>query len=300
MAGQMSWDEMLTKMKEKKENGGYEKKDYSDPNIYKPQYTKEPDEKGVFPITRKLIRWIGTPEVMDVLVVSHSFYMNGMWYIANCIQHGTQNYGSCPVCDHVYKNKLYGTEGGKPFAKRFNRFSNVLIKKDALNPELENTVKVFGYGNELYKILENAMFPIEDELGEKATPILPWNTDNAPDFKLTIAPKKMPNTNKTKKNPSDFVVLPQYGKSEFGKEFNKVDMSALKLIDMSYLTKFEDDHIAKTTDRFNKIMGIKKTIVKGADFEKEEKAEVDKVDAPNTEETFDNDDDFINSLRENQ
>jgi hypothetical protein len=302
MAGTLNWDNMLKKIQDQKASSGTNtKKDYTDHNFYKPVFNAEPDDKGIYPITRKLVRFVTDSENFITTVAKHFFQINGMWYAALCPQYYTKVNGSCPVCQHVYENKLYGTEEGKIFKRKYDQVTNLLIKKDVLTPELEGQVKLFSFGNEIKKILDNAMFPVVDEdLGETPSPFIPWNPLSAPDFKLTITPKKMPNTNKTKKNPSDYIVLPQYLKSEFSKEMNAVDMAALKLIDMSYLTKLEDNITDKCNERFRKVMGVKKaSVAVKNDMVKAEDYQEPTSDEPaDTSNTHDNDDDFLNSLRQ--
>lgn len=302
MAGKLNWEEMTKKMKEQKESKASGKKDYNDPNVYKPLYATEP-EKGVYPTTRKLVHFVADQEVFEVKVARHAFQINGLWYIGNCHQFHTGQIGSCPVCQHMYNNKLYNTDAGKPFGRKFEYFTNILIKKDALSPELEGTIKLLNYKNELQKILENAMFPQEDEFGAAAEAIIPWNEAGSPDFKLTIIPKMIPNNNKSKKNMNDNILVPQYNKSEFLKENVVIDMSKLTLIDMSYLTKFEDKYVEKSFDRFDKVMGTKKvsvTVSKNVDKDEDNTPPVNDYVAPDTADTTDSDEEFLSSLRDSE
>lgn len=102
-----------------------------------------------------------------VRAYSHGFKVGSRWFIEEC---PTTIGEKCPVCE--YNTKLWnsGFENDKQIVrerKRRLRFiSNIMVIKDPKNPENENKIFLFSYGQKIYDKLITVMNPPE-EYGEE-------------------------------------------------------------------------------------------------------------------------------------
>jgi hypothetical protein len=172
-------------------------KSYSDPNegkYWKP--TRDKAGNG-FAIIRFLPASAGE-EMPFVRIWDHGFQgPTGQWYIENSLTTLNQD---DPVSE--YNSKLWnsGVESDKDQARKQKRrlkfVSNILVIKDAANPENEGKVFLYAYGKKIFdKIndLMNPQFPDEQ-------PMNPFDFWEGANFRLKIR---------------QFEGYPNYDKSEF-------------------------------------------------------------------------------------
>lgn len=101
-----------------------------------------------------------------VKLVNHGFKKNGKWYIENCTStHG--DFDSCPVCQHLSKNDSYNTNKGEYqlLKRKTSYWANILVIKDAANPETEGKVFKFRFGQKVYDKI-TAMVEVDTSIGE--------------------------------------------------------------------------------------------------------------------------------------
>lgn len=161
-----------------------------------PQSYKETDERIWYPEVDKVgngyavIRFLPAPEgevSPFVKVFSHSFKgPTGSWYIENDLNTIGQD-DPVGLANRVLWNS--GTDEDKETAKQQKRrltyYSNILVLKDPANPENENTVRIFKYGQKIFEKIKEKSEPIDDH-DEPMNPFDPWE---GMDFKIKIRQK---------------------------------------------------------------------------------------------------------------
>lgn len=171
--------ESLTKSLE--DASGNKKKDYSDDRIWS---LKGDDAGNGYAI----IRFLPTPDedsLPFVKVLSHGWKNKaGRWFIENC---PTTLGHKCPICEANGELWNTGLESNKDIArdrkKKTNFYSNILVIKDAANPENEGKVFLYRYGTKIFEKIKDAAAGNE-EMGE--TPIDPFNMFEGANFKLKM------------------------------------------------------------------------------------------------------------------
>ena len=119
-----------------------------------------------------------------VRVYSHGFQgPTGKWYIENSLTTLGQK---DPVSE--YNTRLWnnGTEDGKEQARKQKRrtqyFANVLVIKDAANPENEGKVKLYAFGQ---KIFDKVMAAMQPEFADE-DPMNPFDLLEGANFRVKI------------------------------------------------------------------------------------------------------------------
>lgn len=158
-------------------------KSYSDPNEGK--YWKPTRDKAGNGFA--IIRFLPAPqgeEMPFVRIWDHGFQgPTGLWYIENSLTTLSQD---DPVSE--YNSKLWnsGIDSDKDQARKQKRrlkyVANILVLKDAANPENEGKVFLYSFGKKIFDKLNDLMNPtFEDE-----TPVNPFDFWEGADFKLKI------------------------------------------------------------------------------------------------------------------
>ena len=172
-------------------------KSYSDPNegkFWKP--TRDKAGNGF-----AIIRFLPAPQGEEMPFVrtwDHGFQgPTGLWYIENSLTTINQD---DPVSELNSKLWNSGIDSDKDQARKQKRrlkyVSNVLVIKDAANPENEGKVFMYQYGKKIFDKLNDLMNPqFEDE-----TPVNPFDFWEGANFRLKIR---------------QFEGYPNYDKSEF-------------------------------------------------------------------------------------
>ena len=172
-------------------------KSYSDPNegkFWKP--TRDKAGNGF-----AIIRFLPAPageEMPFVRIWDHGFQgPSGQWYIENSLTTLNQD---DPVSE--YNSKLWnsGIDSDKEQARKQKRrlkyIANIMVIKDAANPENEGKVFLYSFGKKIFDKLNDLMNPqFEDE-----TPVNPFDLWEGANFRLKIR---------------QFEGYPNYDKSEF-------------------------------------------------------------------------------------
>ena len=150
-----------------------------DDRFWKPEVDKSGNGYAV-------IRFLPAPQGKDlpwVKMYNHGFQGPGGWYIENSL---TTIGEKDPVSEHNSMLWNSGIESNKEVARKQKRrlqyFSNILVVKDAANPENEGKVFLYQYGAKIFSKLQEAMQPeFEDE-----DPMNPFDFWEGADFKLKI------------------------------------------------------------------------------------------------------------------
>tara|TARA_Y100000114_G_scaffold36968_1_gene32505 strand:- start:1281 stop:2171 length:891 start_codon:yes stop_codon:yes gene_type:complete len=150
-----------------------------DDRFWKPEVDKSGNGYAV-------IRFLPAPQGEDlpwVKMYNHGFQGPGGWYIENSL---TTIGEKDPVSEHNSMLWNSGIESNKEVARKQKRrlqyFSNILVVKDAANPENEGKVFLYQYGAKIFSKLQEAMQPeFEDE-----DPMNPFDFWEGADFKLKI------------------------------------------------------------------------------------------------------------------
>ncbi len=141
--------ELESESKAKSGGGG------SPSNEWKPTPNKEKTGGGA--VVRLLPGPDGTPFVK---LFTHMFQgPEDDWFAENC---PTTLGGDCPVCKAnrgYYKDGRSDLAAGKSRKKKY--ISNIYVIKDPANPENEGKVFLWRYGQQIFDIIQRAMFPDE-------------------------------------------------------------------------------------------------------------------------------------------
>lgn len=149
-----------------------------------------------------------------VQVYKHSFRTERGLYIENCLTTLGQPDPVVEYNNHVFQE---GREDqGRQQARKLSYIANVLVVDDANNPENNGKVFLYEFGKGIYKMINDAMFPEEDD--EEGINVFDfWDGAN---FKLKMTTKvvgrdKFPNYDTSK-------FLKQSALSEDDKELEKI------------------------------------------------------------------------------
>lgn len=181
----------------------FKKKFQSQNSLEKLQETMETEESGGFAEDERswypkrdkfgnaiaLIRFLpssaGHPYVKYYY---HSFQgPTGAWFIEKC---PTTIKKECPVCEA--NSEMWATERedlrdliSKKRKRRLHHFANIVVLEDEESPENVGKVKIFKFGSEIFKMIENAIKPkIKGDV--KFNPFDPWEGAN---FRFRIQKK---------------------------------------------------------------------------------------------------------------
>ena len=150
-----------------------------DDRFWKPEVDKSGNGYAV-------IRFLPAPQGEDlpwVKMYNHGFQGPGGWYIENSL---TTIGEKDPVSEHNSMLWNSGIESNKEVARKQKRrlqyFSNILVVKDAANPENEGKVFLYQYGAKIFSKLQEAMQPEFEE----EDPMNPFDFWEGADFKLKI------------------------------------------------------------------------------------------------------------------
>lgn len=154
-----NFESLTSKMKEDK--GGFSKKDEG---FWK--LTVDDSGNGY-----AVIRFLTAPPGEDfpyVQLFTQSFKgPTGKWYIENSLSTiGKDD----PVTEHFFEIRGDGSdpakkEAARPFTRKTNYISNILVVSDPKHPENEGKVFKFSYGPRIFQKIEGALYPeFEDEV----------------------------------------------------------------------------------------------------------------------------------------
>jgi len=251
MARTLDWTAIGAELK-----AGSEKKKFErviDNNLYEP--------KLVDGSADVIIRFLPAPEnetVQIATVYSHSFEVNGKWYIGKCSQTLGRTH-ACPICQYAsskwHRNAAEGTDESfqnKETAKQFKKASyylNVLIIKDNNTPENNGLIKVMRIPKKIYAKIVNKMNPPPDD-GESPEPVLDFVKGS--NFKLKIRSKKVPGYSSLVRDYdlSEFSSPTRIGTEE---EIAKIDSKLISLI--PYLEN-DIDTFEKAQGRLDRVLGV--------------------------------------------
>jgi hypothetical protein len=236
---------------------------------------REQDERFWMPTTNKegkaeaIIRFLPEVDGEDqpfVKTMRHAFELeNGRWVIEKCLR-SISNDG-CPLCAHAreFWDEDEKSESRAIFNSRKAQtkyVSNILVIKDANNPENEGKVFLYAYGAQIFKMIESAMAP-EFETQEPFNPFCFWEGAN---FILRVGRKSK---------------WPTYESSQFEKPSELFDGAEDKLkkvwAQCHGLQEFIDPKGYKTADELEDILEKAMT---GKKRDSTKTAEHDDEDAP--------------------
>ena len=132
-----------------------------------------------------IIRFLPAPVGEDwpyVKVYSHGFQgPTGKWYIENSLS----TLGKKDPCGNL-NSRLWnsGIESDKDVARQQKRktsyYANVYVVKDPANPDAEGKVFLYRFGQKIYDIIQEAMYPGDDDIDTKEAlnPFDPWTGAN--------------------------------------------------------------------------------------------------------------------------
>ena len=165
-------------------------------------FTVERDKSG---LGMAIFRFLPAPPGEDspfIKIYNHGFKNENRWLIENC---PTSIGEQCAICSSNSALWDSGIDANKKIAsarkRKLNFYSNIYIIKNPANPELENQVRLFRYGQKIFDKIMSAMKP-EFEGDEIIDPFDLWN---GADFKIKV---------KTVKESSG-QNYPNYDQSEF-------------------------------------------------------------------------------------
>ncbi len=153
-----------------------------------------------------VVRFLPPPvgeEMPFVKLFFHSFkgVKSGKWYIENSLS----TLGQKDPCGELNSRCWNsGIEAAKEISRRQKRkvryYANVLVINDPANPEANGNVYLWKFGQEIFNVINAAMFP-EDADDQPVNPFDPWDGH---DFKL-----------KMKGHNLEGRTVPRYDKSAF-------------------------------------------------------------------------------------
>jgi hypothetical protein len=164
----------------------------TDPNIY------DPDPNAFNGSYKSVFRFI--PYVFDKTKSKYTKYSAKLWnpltkesLIIDC----PSNVGE-PSILWTIESVLRSIKNEEPdlhreisnnFSRWYTHHSLVYIKKDPQRPELENTVKVFKFRNQVDQLIEQQLNPDEDTLVEGVKKINPYHLLQGKDFLCVVGKK---------------------------------------------------------------------------------------------------------------
>ena len=198
MSRKINWASAIEKMSTMDKKGGQGERT-QDLNLYSPKLKEE----GTYDA---IIRFLPSndTDLPFVVVHNHGFQgSTGKWFIENCPKtHGKK----CPACEQATKLWNAGDEtGARKRFKKFSAYSNILVIKDAQNPENEGKVFIYRYGKKLFETIKAKMVPENTEIDE---PVIVFDYETGANFKLKIRSKVVDINGQKKK-------FPNYDSSEF-------------------------------------------------------------------------------------
>ena len=173
-------DKLVEKLKD--QNSGGDRK--ADDRMWYPQVDKAGNGTAT-------IRFLPAPpgeEHEFVTLHTHEFKdpTTGRWYIENSL---TTIGKEDPVGEYNRELWQTGIEANQNICRHQKRktyyFANVYVIKDSQNPENEGQVKIFKFGNWMYRFIKDQLIPeLEDD-----TPVPVFDLWNGANFKIRIGKK---------------------------------------------------------------------------------------------------------------
>lgn len=181
---QAGYSKLVQDLEKSSKGSGFQK----DERLYYPERDKEGNGFAT-------IRFLPAPAdnaTAFVKTFSHGWRDKGGWFIEEC---PTTVGKGCPVCEENSKLWQSGIEDNKKIASMRKRktayFANILVVKDAKNPENEGKVFLFQFGQKIFDKIQGAAKPLEGSGDEPINVFDMWEGAN---FRLKIK-KVSGNTN---------------------------------------------------------------------------------------------------------
>ena len=162
------------------------------------------DVLKTIPVNNYIVRIV--PDPTDISKIMQQYYTHG-WKDSSTGKYVytlcPSTYGEdCPICKERFRLWDIGSkeaqDASKKFARKERYYSNVYVVDDPVTPENNDTVKIFGYGRQISKIINEALFG--DDKEEFGARIIDFSKEGV---NLRI---------KVEKNMADF---PTYERSKF-------------------------------------------------------------------------------------
>lgn len=264
-ARQSSFDalvESVSKLKEKAPQIVYEG---DDPRFW----TLKRDKSGN---GSAIIRFLPCKEVGKepyVRLFKHEFKgPTGSWYIENCLSTiGKKD----PVMEMNSELWNSGSEVAKEQARRQKRklriYSVIYVVKDPAAPENEGKVFFYRYGQKIFDMINDQMFPVDDELeSEPKKPINPFDLIDGCNFKLVCRTEegKFPNYDKSKFSDPAPLFVTKKGEPDLEK-IEEVWNQIYSLDEIVSEDKFKTVEQLKT--RLNRVLGNGAVVEEDAPFD---------------------------------
>lgn len=126
------------------------------------------------------------PDDFFVRLWSHSFKVNGKWYIENSL---TTIGKDDPVSELNTQLWNSGVESDKKIAQTQKRklyyISNILVVNDPKNPDNNGKVFLFKYGQKIFDRISDCLSPVDDDLGANEA-FKPYDFWEGANFKLRV------------------------------------------------------------------------------------------------------------------
>jgi hypothetical protein len=137
---------------------------------------------------KAIIRFLPAPPGEDLPYINlykHSFEGPGGWFIENCPR-SIDRFARCPVCE-ANKPLWDGTDADKVIARKRNgqqrTIANIFVVKNPMAPETEGQVRLFDFGKQIKKFIDQIM--ADDEVTERKA-LNPFDLWNGRNFLLSI------------------------------------------------------------------------------------------------------------------
>lgn len=167
------WSSLQKNIEEKSK-----KKDYTEPNIYKPVLDKD----GCAKVIMRFIDSVDT-DMPFVEYRQHYFGGVGGWCITGCTSNIGE--GKCPICQSLGSSGLFDSDK-EEYSKRKKKtyyYSNVLIIRDDNTPENNGKVMVFKFGVKIYDKLFDAIKSGNNNKNKDGVPEgIPYDNDTGVNF----------------------------------------------------------------------------------------------------------------------
>ena len=170
----------LSKLKEISAAAGNKSSSGKDERMWAPFFDKEKGRGSA------IIRFLPAPAGEDVpwvKVYNHGFKgPTGKWYIENSLS--TLGSYDDPVGNLNSRLWNSGISSDQDVARSQKRktsyYANIMVVKDPSNPAAEGKVFLYRFGSKIYDMIQSAIFPEDDGLGDKTelNPFDPWKGAN--------------------------------------------------------------------------------------------------------------------------
>jgi hypothetical protein len=210
-------------------------------------------ERDVSGLGLAIVRFLPAPsgeEAPFVKLYSHGFKNENKWLIENC---PTTIGEQCAICSSNSALWNSGVDSNKKIAsarkRKLNFYSNVYIIKNPSNPELENQVRLFRYGQKIFDKIMSAMKPDF----QSDDPVDPFDLWNGADFKIKVKTVKDSGNNLSFPNYDDSVFMSPRSLSEDDEELESIWKKCYSLQDLIAPDKFKSEE--ELQKRLNYVLG---------------------------------------------